>query len=107
MRILIEAHQYPANLVEGIIVGLTNLRNIHGKVSVNHVGYYYNPILKDTVFILPKVLLDGSSDEASTDDRLFGKYKPEDVIDLKTQKLLSNFSKKTNKIDILIQVQVF
>ena len=90
MRILIESHRYPAELVDGIIAGLTNLRNIHGEVSINHVGYYYNPILKDTVFILPKVLLDGSSDEASPDDRLFGKYKPEDVIDLKTQKLLSN-----------------
>lgn len=89
MRILIESHRYPAELVDGIIAGLTNLRNIHGEVSINHVGYYYNPILKDAVFILPKVLLDGSSDESSKDDLLFGKYKPEEVINLKEQKLLS------------------
>ena len=47
MRILIEEHQYPAEAVENIILGLTNLRNIKGKVSVNHVGYYYNPALND------------------------------------------------------------
>ena len=47
MRILIEEHQYPAEVVENIIVGLTNLRNIKGRVSVNHVGYYYNPVLNN------------------------------------------------------------
>ena len=72
MRILIEEHQYPAEVVENIILGLTNLRNIKGKVSVNHVGYYYNPTLDngkgDMVFILPKVLLEGEEGE----ELLFG-----------------------------------
>lgn len=89
MRILIEEHQYPAEVVENIIIGLTNLRNIKGKVSVNHVGYYYNPALNngqgDTVFILPKVLLEGEEGE----ELLFGKYPPEDVINLAEQQLLS------------------
>ena len=80
MRVLIEEHQYPAEKVENIIVGLTNLRNIKGNVSVNHVGYYFNPELGDTVFILPKVLLENNL--------LFGKYNPADIIDLKTQTLL-------------------
>ena len=74
MRILIEEHQYPAEVVEKIILGLTNLRNIKGKVSVNHVGYYYNPALNDgkgdMVFILPKVLLE----DVNGEELLFGKY---------------------------------
>jgi hypothetical protein len=89
MRILIEEHQYAAEVVENIIVGLTNLRNIKGKVSVNHVGYYYNPALNDhkgdMVFILPKVLLEDKDGE----ELLFGKYPPEEVIDLAEQKLLT------------------
>ena len=89
MRILIEEHQYPAEVVENIITGLTNLRNIKGKVSVNHVGYYYNPALNnhkgDMVFILPKVLLEGEDGE----ELLFGKYLPERVINLAEQQLLT------------------
>ncbi|MCQ2275080.1 MAG: LlaJI family restriction endonuclease [Bacteroidales bacterium] len=73
MRILIEEYQYPAEKVENIIQGLTNLRNINGLVAVSHVGYYFNPELKDTVFLLPKVLM--------RDDKVFGKYRPEDIID--------------------------
>lgn len=88
MRILIEEYQYPAEVVENIIVGLTNLRNIKGKVSVNHVGYYYNPELNngegDTVFILPKVLLE----ERDGKELLFGKYSPETVISLAEQQVL-------------------
>lgn len=89
MRILIEEHQYPAEAVENIITGLTNLRNIKGKVSVNHVGYYYNPALNDgrgdTVFILPKVLLE----DVDGEELLFGKYPPEQVINLAEQQLLT------------------
>ena len=89
MRILIEEHQYPAEVVENIITGLTNLRNIKGKVSVNHVGYYYNPALNngrgDTVFILPKVLLE----DVDGEELLFGKYPPEQVINLGEQQLLT------------------
>ena len=84
MRILIEEHQYPAQKVENIIVGLTNLRNIDGKVSVNHVGYYFNPQLRDTVFILPKVLLE----DVNNEELVFRKYKPEDIINLQEQNLL-------------------
>ncbi len=89
MRILIEEHQYRAEAVENIITGLTNLRNIKGKVSVNHVGYYYNPGLNDgrgdTVFILPKVLLQ----DVEGEELLFGKYPPEQVINLAEQQLLT------------------
>ncbi|MBR1386819.1 MAG: LlaJI family restriction endonuclease [Alloprevotella sp.] len=89
MRILIEEHQYRAEAVENIITGLTNLRNIKGKVSVNHVGYYYNPALNDghgdMVFILPKVLLQ----DVKGEELLFGKYPPEQVINISEQQLLT------------------
>lgn len=89
MRILIEEYQYRAEAVENIITGLTNLRNIKGRVSVNHVGYYYNPALNDgrgdTVFILPKVLLQ----DVEGEELLFGKYPPEQVINLSEQQLLT------------------
>ena len=45
MRIIIEEHQYPASVVEDVLDGITNLRDVEGKVSVNYVGYYYNPKL--------------------------------------------------------------
>ncbi len=92
MRILIEEYQYPATVVENIIVGLTNLRNIKGMVSVNHVGYYYNPQLNnsegDMVFILPKVLLEERVVDGKKKDLLFGKYNPEEVINLSEQQVL-------------------
>lgn len=85
MRILIEEHQYQADKVDGIIEGLTNFRNVKGKVSVSHVGYYYNPRLEDTVFILPKVLME----EKDGMELLFGNYPPEDIINLEEQTLLT------------------
>lgn len=88
MRIIIEEHQYPAEVVKDVLDGITTLRDIEGKVSVNYVGYYYNPTLKDTVFILPKVLLgkmldeDGNEIKETIPEFVFGKYKPEDIINL-------------------------
>ena len=63
MRIIIEEHQYPASVVEDVLDGITNLRDVEGKVSVNYVGYYYNPKLNDCVFILPKVLMEDKNGE--------------------------------------------
>lgn len=88
MRIIIEEHQYPAEAVKQVLEGISSLRDIKGKVSVNYVGYYYNPALKDTVFILPKVLLGKKTDEKGNEDStslpeyVFGKYEPEAIINL-------------------------
>jgi len=81
MRIIIEEHQYPAESVRDVLDGITTLRDIDGKVCVNYVGYYYNPTLRDCVFILPKVLLE--------DEKVFGHCLPEDIIDIENQKELS------------------
>lgn len=57
MYILFEEHQYDSHLVEDILKDIYVLQDIDKKVSVQYVGYFYNPHLRDCVFILPKVLL--------------------------------------------------
>ena len=76
MRILIEEYQYDVAKVKDILHGIDALENVEGKVSIHYVGYYYNALLKDCVFILPKVLLK----DVDGQELAFGKYKPEDIV---------------------------
>ena len=78
MRILIEEYQYNVADVKDILHGIDALENVEGKVSIHYVGYYYNILLKDCVFILPKVLLKGDDGK----ELVFGKYRPEEVANL-------------------------
>ena len=78
MRILIEEYQYNAADVKDILHGIDALENVEGKVSIHYVGYYYNVLLKDCVFILPKVLLK----DVDGKELVFAKYKPEDMANL-------------------------
>lgn len=78
MRILIEEYQYRVEDVKDTIQGIDALENVEGLVSIHYVGYYYNTLLKDCVFILPKVLLKDTCGQ----ERVFGKYRPEDILDL-------------------------
>lgn len=55
MRILIEEYQYNVSDVHDVLYGIDPMENVEGKVSIHYVGYYYNPLLGDCVFILPKV----------------------------------------------------
>ncbi len=57
MYILFEEHQYKSHLVEVILKDIYVLQDVDKNVSVQYVGYFYNPHLHDCVFILPKVLL--------------------------------------------------
>lgn len=57
MYILFEEHQYESHLVEKILKDIYVLQDVDKKVSIQYVGYFYNPYLHDCVFILPKVLL--------------------------------------------------
>ncbi len=63
MYILFEEHQYDSQLVEKILKDIYVLQDINKKVSVQYVGYFYNPHLHDCVFILPKVLLEDRDGE--------------------------------------------
>ncbi len=83
MRILIEEHQYDVNDIRPVLYGIDALENVEGRVSVHYVGYYYNTLLNDCVFILPKVLLQDVKDEDGiVREKVFGRYLPEEVLNL-------------------------
>ena len=90
MRILFEEYQYPAEKVKGILDGITRLRDVNDKISVNYVGYYYNPTLEDCVFILPKVLLE----DVNGQEKAFGHCLPEDIIHLEKAEGLTETEEK-------------
>ena len=77
MKILVEEYQYDAALVRDVLQGVDALQNVEGLVSLSYVGYFYNPKLNggrgDTVFILPKVLMDEQG-------KVFSKYSPNTII---------------------------
>ena len=100
MRILIEEHEYAANLVKDILPG-EQFRNVDDFVSVKYVGYFYNPTIKDTVFVLPKVLMTGDESDTRT-ELLFGKYNPEDVIDVDQAEIDATYRKFLYKFSVWI-----
>ncbi|MEH2917216.1 restriction endonuclease [Segatella copri] len=85
MHIIIEEHQYPIKALGKTLDGISDLRDVNGMVSVNYVGYYYNPTLKDCVFILPKVLME----DVEGEELIFGHCKPEDIVNLERQDQLT------------------
>ncbi len=90
MRILIEEYQYNVADIKDILYGIDALENVEGKVSVHYVGYFYNTLLKDCVFILPKVLLK----DVEGQELVFGKYKPESIANLDKMNPLDAVEKK-------------
>lgn len=89
MRILIEEYQYNVADVKDILYGIDALENVEGKVSIHYVGYYYNVLLTDCVFILPKVLLKGLDGK----ELVFGKYRPEEIANLDEKNPLSSIER--------------
>ena len=79
MRILIEEYRYDVARVKNVLHGIDALENVEGQVSIHYVGYFFNTLLRDCVFILPKVLL---KDVNGAGELAFGKYRPEDIVDL-------------------------
>lgn len=83
MKLLIEEYQYNVKDVVDVLDGLFTLQDVDNRISVNYVGYYYNPKIKDCVFVLPKVLLDEPQKRDENDrGRVFGKYDPASLIHL-------------------------
>ena len=80
MRVIIEEHKYAAADVKDVLKGIDALENVESYVSVNYVGYFYNTDkdVRDCVFILPKVLLE----DVDGKELVFGKYHPEEIINL-------------------------
>lgn len=104
MRIIFEEHQYKAADVEDILWEGA-FRTIDDKISINYVGYYYNPKLNDCVFILPRVLLEDVQgeervfvqhvvDPATGKPKAVGGLLPEDLIDPEKCKALSDVQRK-------------
>ena len=89
MRVLIEEYKYQAADVKDILHGINALENIDGYVSLNYVGYFYNTELRDCVFILPKVLLETIDKK----DLVFGKYPPEEILNIDTNKAVTQTEK--------------
>ena len=83
MRVIIEGYCYRACAVRDVLHELSTLENVEGEISVGYVGYYYNPQLKDCVFILPKVLV-------NEENKVFSRLDPHDIIDLDNCKLLTS-----------------
>lgn len=81
MRIIVEEYPYSATEeVKRTLKGLVeDIENVEGRFRVNYVGYYYNPTLKDTVFCLPKVVLQDLQDDK--EEKVFGIYKPEKLLE--------------------------
>ena len=76
MRILIEEYPYQSEDISEEVLGELLFHDADGKVSLDKVGYYFNPRLNDCVFILPKVLLDGERYH----EKVFGHIEPRDLI---------------------------
>lgn len=96
MKLLVEDYPYASADVMDIMDGLGTLQNKNGHISVSYVGYYYNPKIKDCVFILPKVVLDEPqkrNDGKQDNGYVFTKYRPELIIDLETAELMDEHRK--------------
>lgn len=78
MKILIEEYDYPVESVKKLFPNFDELDPVDGKVRVNYVGYYYHAAEGESVFILPKVVLDKEN------SKVFGNHSPEEIIDLDT-----------------------
>ena len=89
MKILIEEYRYDASLIRKYLHDIDELDVVEGLISVSYVGYFYNNShdVNDCVFILPKVLIDGNN-------KVFGKYAPEEIIDLDKSPKLTDDERK-------------
>ncbi|MCQ2219928.1 MAG: LlaJI family restriction endonuclease [Prevotella sp.] len=123
MILLFEGHRYPSALVDKYIKGMNldgirrGSRNGVAWKALTYVGYFFNPFLDnpDIVYILPKVFVykkktgeTGSDAYISEDDiygetvdsksfLAFGEFKPEDLIDVNSQKHDAIFMDKFHK----------
>ena len=94
MYILFEEHQYESRLVEKVLKDIYVLQDVNKKVSVQYVGYFYNPHLHDCVFILPKVLLTEQETLVGMELPTGEQVTPEQVLTPEGQKKLSKEYRK-------------
>ena len=71
MKLFIEGHEYKDETSKALLKKILNFEQ-GGVYSTDMVGYYYSNDVKDTVFFLPKVVMD-------KDEKVFHKYDPKDI----------------------------
>lgn len=76
MKLFVEGYQYKEEASKALLKKILNFEQ-GGVYSTDMVGYYYSNDVNDTVFFLPKVVMDQN-------DKVFHKYNPETIIDLQT-----------------------
>ena len=74
MKLFIEGHEYKDEASKALLRKILNFEQ-GGVYSTDMVGYYYSNDVKDTVFFLPKVVMDRN-------DQVFSHCSPEKIIDL-------------------------
>ena len=74
MKLFIEGHEYKDDASKASLKKILNFEQ-GGVYSTDMVGYYYSNDVKDTVFFLPKVVMDRN-------DLVFSHCTPEKIIDL-------------------------
>lgn len=104
MKLFFEQYPYSPEDVKDVL-DRDLYTDYNGSKVIPYVGYYYAPTIKnengdnvgDSVFILPKVFITQGKleGEDKARDLAFGRYKPEDIIDVDTKEILE---KKDNEV---------
>lgn len=74
MKLFVEGYPYKEEASKALLKKILNFEQ-GGVYSTDMVGYYYSNDVNDTVFFLPKVVMDQN-------DKVFHIHSPEDIIDL-------------------------
>ncbi len=97
MKLFIEGYQYKEDASKALLKKILNFEQ-GGVYSTDMVGYYYSNDVKDTVFFLPKVVMDRN-------DKVFHQYDPEKIIDL--QEALDNKTIKEDEYRFIYGLSVW
>ena len=80
MKLFFEGFPYPEALLRQYIGREVDLATLNDNLAkVPYVGYYFNPEINDSVFILPKVFI---SEKMPSNPLAFDRYKPDEIIDI-------------------------
>lgn len=83
MKLLFEEYSYDLPYVQKVsLSAYFFLCKEINSAQVPYVGYFYSEQVKDSVFILPKVFLFDGEGRAENNEVAFGKYRPEDIINV-------------------------
>ena len=83
MKLLFEEYSYDLPYVQKVsLSAYFFLCKELNSAQVPFVGYFYSEQAKDSVFILPKVFLFAGEGKVEDNEVAFGKYRPEDIINV-------------------------